>query len=372
MPDRKISAETPLSAPQDLSKMRVPLFHLDGTPNDAVMTLEQVLLSPKAIDINTGSIASSAIGLRIQQTWTGTGTYNAPLLVDIPTDSGPANAASKLLDLQVGGVTAVASAKRGTIHFPVTFSSTLAIPAPGIGNYYGTLGLYGDGGNIVAAVGAGVVTATSVTGGFGINNDVYLRRTAADRLALQRTTNPQRFEVYRTWSAADNFERGVISWYDSSSDLGAATTPGTLRIGTEKGSVGGTARPVSIITDGVERIGIAANSVTTVTFDTALVSNGFLVKGTNGTTYCTVGGAGISTQGQLAEISTVSGTTGRLNIGAGQMHLTHTAGNVSIISTFGSLSIRPGGLATVNRAELCATILVLQPPRHRLPHLTLV
>lgn len=80
-------------------------------------------------------------------------------------------------------------------------------------------------------------------------------KNAADRLALRRSTNAQRFEVYRTYTDASTYERGVMSWYDSppsGSDNGTAGT--TFRIGTEKGSVGGTAQTVSIISGGVSRL----------------------------------------------------------------------------------------------------------------------
>jgi hypothetical protein len=77
--------------------------------------------------------------------------------------------------------------------------------------------------------------------------DLILRRRAAGVLAQYNGANAQISEVYNTFTSATNFERATIGW---------ATN--ILSIGTEKGSGGGTARALQIITDGTSRINVGA------------------------------------------------------------------------------------------------------------------
>jgi len=77
--------------------------------------------------------------------------------------------------------------------------------------------------------------------------DCASARDAADAWAHRRGTNAQILRVYNTFTSATNFERATIGW---------ATN--ILSIGTEKGSGGGTARALQIITDGTSRINVGA------------------------------------------------------------------------------------------------------------------
>lgn len=77
--------------------------------------------------------------------------------------------------------------------------------------------------------------------------DCASARDAADAWAHRRGTNAQALRVYNTFTSATNFERASISW---------ATN--ILSIGTEKGSGGGTARAMQLVTDGTSRVNIGA------------------------------------------------------------------------------------------------------------------
>jgi hypothetical protein len=77
------------------------------------------------------------------------------------------------------------------------------------------------------------------------SRDTILERDAAGALANRNGVNAQSLRVYNTWTSSTNYERGVIDWQ---------TTANTLRIGTEKGSGGGTARALSLVTDGTARV----------------------------------------------------------------------------------------------------------------------
>jgi hypothetical protein len=63
----------------------------------------------------------------------------------------------------------------------------------------------------------------------------------------------QHLRVYNTISGATNFERAKIAWESNS-----------LKVGTEKGSAGGTARALSIQTDGTDRITVGSTGGVTI------------------------------------------------------------------------------------------------------------
>jgi hypothetical protein len=61
-------------------------------------------------------------------------------------------------------------------------------------------------------------------------------------------TNAQTYRIYNTFTSATNFERARLGWVSN-----------ILRIGTEKGSGGGTARDMELQTDGITRITLKAD-----------------------------------------------------------------------------------------------------------------
>jgi hypothetical protein len=88
-------------------------------------------------------------------------------------------------------------------------------------------------------------SSTTIAGG---TSDVILARDAADTLAQRRTTNAQTFRVYNTYTSSTSYERAKLEWSSN-----------VLRIGTEKGSAGGTARDMELQTDGTTRITVKAD-----------------------------------------------------------------------------------------------------------------
>ncbi|MDA1169221.1 MAG: hypothetical protein O3A36_02710, partial [bacterium] len=75
--------------------------------------------------------------------------------------------------------------------------------------------------------------------------------TVNDIVDQRSGTNAQSLQIYNTYTSSTNYERGVIDWQ---------TTANTLRIGTEKGSAGGTARDLAFVTDATARVTIGATS----------------------------------------------------------------------------------------------------------------
>jgi hypothetical protein len=87
---------------------------------------------------------------------------------------------------------------------------------------------------------------------YNLNYDLAIQRDAADSLAQRRTTNPQTFNIYNTFTSSTSHERGFLRWSSN-----------VFQIGTEKGSGGGTARALEFQTDGTTRLTIATNGQVT-------------------------------------------------------------------------------------------------------------
>jgi hypothetical protein len=100
----------------------------------------------------------------------------------------------------------------------------------------------------------------------GAANDVQLfRGNTASVLELRSGTSPQTFRIYNTYTDASNFERLSLRWASN-----------VAIIGTEKGSVGGSARALELQANGVTKIVIAATG--NVTLRSADTSNGHIVN----------------------------------------------------------------------------------------------
>ncbi len=108
---------------------------------------------------------------------------------------------------------------------------------------------------------------SSGSGNFNTTYDTRLYRDATGTLAQRNGTAAQRFNLYGTYTSGTSYER-LFAEYNS-----AGTA---FRIGTEKGSVGGTARALEFQTDGVTRLTISTAGVATFTGLVNLGSNGIL------------------------------------------------------------------------------------------------
>jgi hypothetical protein len=92
----------------------------------------------------------------------------------------------------------------------------------------------------------------------GAANDVLLfRGNTASVLELRSGTSPQTFRIYNTYTDASNHERLSLRWASN-----------VAIIGTEKGSVGGSARALEFQTDGVTQLTIDTGG--TATFRTSV------------------------------------------------------------------------------------------------------
>ncbi len=159
-------------------------------------------------------------------TWNDAGTTFTAIKMDV-TDTASASG-SKLLDLLVGGVSKISGTKAGEM---LVSSGTESSPSYSFVNDPDT-GFYQATGLVICAINsarrvvfqeAGVQVGAGA--GFswsdlakpsGGDGDLALRRDAADTLAQRRSTNPQGFRLYNTYTDASNYERLSISWASNS------------------------------------------------------------------------------------------------------------------------------------------------------------
>lgn len=177
-------------------------------------------------------------------TWNDGGTTFSAIKMNV-TDSA-SNAASLLMDLQVGGSSVAnfrkdgqlslfpnaTAAERVTISKDGTFSSlscSLFTANTGGGAFgWSAHGrqLHGGGLKLLSTD----LLSWQSDAVFG-SNDTILLRDAANTLALRNSTNAQAFNIYNTFTSGSVYERGFMRWASN-----------VLEIGTEH--VGGTARSV--------------------------------------------------------------------------------------------------------------------------------
>jgi hypothetical protein len=181
---------------------------------------------------NSGTITAST-PLAVTQTWNNSATFFRAIETNITNTNSQTE--SYHLACSVGGSLVAYIRRDGRI--------------VGGANVYGSINLES------ALLPQGVAVGSNAFLGLCSNTfanesgcDTRLFRDAADTFAQRRTTNAQTFRIYNTFTSATNFERLNI----------IAQSAGSVIIGTEKGSVGGTARGMELRTDNVARISIGS------------------------------------------------------------------------------------------------------------------
>lgn len=249
----------------------------------------------------TGSNASSLLSLA--GTWNTSGTPSA-IFCNI-TDTA-SNASSLLLQLQTGGVNRAVITKTG-----LTTLGSSAIGGGGavlnLTSTYGTFTASILGGGVLSTSQSISTTGTVVAATLSLNNDATLTRDAANILAQRSGTSAQSLRVYNTFTSATNFERLGVSWASN-----------ILSIGTEKGSGGGTARVMQLVTDATARAVFEAT-----TFNTTLLAS----AGSYGS------GSGVLFLGNATTAPTTDPTGGGiLYVEAGALKYRGSSGTVTTIA----------------------------------------
>ena len=199
----------------------------------------------------TGTQATSLVDL--SATWNTSGTPSAIKLNVVDTAS---NAASNLMDLQVGGVSRFRVTKGGELTMglladPITYISSpyLGFLFHGGGARSFFLGQDGNGNGLANMSQLGSIGFSSSNVPTFNTSDVRLWRDAAGILAQRNGTAKQVHRVYNTFLGTTANEWGGFDWL---------TTANVLRIGTDHAGTGG-ARDLQIITNGIARLTIQGN-----------------------------------------------------------------------------------------------------------------
>lgn len=173
---------------------------------------------------------------------------------------------------------------------------------------YGSVDLtIGGAGTLRAAIGSTSAGSFQIDTGGG--NAVVLVNDAADVLGVRRSTTAQGLRVYNTFTSSTNFERGIFDW---------TTTSNTLLVGTQKGSGGGTARAMQLVTDGTARAVFEAT-----TYNTTLLAN----AGSYGS------GSGVLFLGNATTAPTTNPTGGGiLYVESGALKFRGSSGTVTTIA----------------------------------------
>jgi hypothetical protein len=187
----------------------------------------------------TGGLSGSILNL--EQTWNTSGT---PTAIKLNVTDTASNAASKLIDLQVSGVSQFNVSKIGFLRIGGGNAKLEYEP----GNTLALKRSVDGGATIILNPEANTVNAGSFVVGTRILNstaNTYLHFGTANLLEQQNGVNPQAFRLYNTYTSSTNFERLNLRWDTN-----------VVKIGTEKGSAGGTARSMEFQTDAATRITI--------------------------------------------------------------------------------------------------------------------
>jgi len=173
-----------------------------------------------AVGINAGTLNGTV--LDIAQTWGGTGTYTG--IKYSVTDSGPANAASCLMDLQVAGIgSRFAVGKDGSIYGSSSFNIR-TVTTPSMWFNGATTGVV-----VRASLG---LHSTNGAGAF----EWALYSGGANICELRNSTNAQTFRLYGTYTDASNYRRLFLS----------STTAGAFTLGVEGAGTGASGNTLTV------------------------------------------------------------------------------------------------------------------------------
>jgi hypothetical protein len=348
--------------------------------------------APRALAVtanpaNTSLIAGSGYSLTgsdstpmldFSGTWNTTGTPTALRLNLTDTAS---NAASNLLDLQVGGSSRFRVTKSGAGVFAggITAGGTSSTVS---GNFT-LLGSDGTTLNISSVVPVsisrggnyGFIFSNNAPGGFGnivFNNNAEAIRinpsnhlgigtsNPTARLTVAAGTSPATAHIYNTFTAADNFERGKIEWASN-----------VLQIGTEKGTVGGTARALELQTDGTTRLTIGTTGNATFSGNIISTTSRYYFASLTGAIWLSSGRIVLSNNSSLNDVGLVCFGNGgvathpalKRDSAALQVRLADDSANAALESASVKTDAPAGGTSGTWKLGVAATVTPTSPNR---------
>jgi hypothetical protein len=202
-----------------------------ATPQVRVPSASDTYRLPRAVAIAAGTLTSDIRALDLTATWNSGATTFTGLRFNV-TDTA-SNAASLLMDLQVGGASRFSVRKNGNVESSGEFRSAIIV---------GTAAVFGGSYNL---------TTNSGEYRLGGSNDVALARDAANTLALRNGTAAQEFRLYRNFTGASDF---------GYTGLRQDATTGFILDSVNLGSVGAPTDLLRMASNGTVRIRVGANS----------------------------------------------------------------------------------------------------------------
>lgn len=239
------------------------------TPQLRAPSAADTYAAPRAMEITpvslTGSSATSS--LSIAQTWNTTGT---PTAIDLNVTDTASNAASRLLDLRVGGSTRLNVDKTGAVVISDGTSALTIDSTNGATTFGQTPAIIMQTSNALImrhgnsdALGVRAVSGASDPRLDFLNtsNAIQVRLTidAANTLAQRNGTNAQGFNLYNTFTDASNYERSFRRYVSNA-----------LEIGHEAAGTGTGAREIRFISNGATRLSINTSGDTVVSLGRSL------------------------------------------------------------------------------------------------------
>ncbi len=198
------------------------------------------------LTITGATQVASFPALNVSQTWNNAGVTFTGLKFNV-TDTASA-VSSLLLDVQVGGASAIAFERRRQIVITGVNSANnklrignpssadsgaISYASNNLGEHYSFVGdTTGSGGPAQLKFGAGAtITWQSTNRSDSGSVDLALQRDAAGTLAQRNGTNAQTFRLYNTYTDASNYERGFFRYTSNVFEFGheAAGTGTTSR-----------------------------------------------------------------------------------------------------------------------------------------------
>ncbi len=200
-----------------------------GSDKQVVFNNSGVLAGASGLVYDTASgrvgigVADPTAELELAETWNNAGTTFTHIKSNV-TDTA-SNAASLLLNLQVGGSSKVYIDKTGLIN-----STGFLIGATTPGTVTGAHGFTRNGNNLYVYT-AGTLRYNFSTSsfntilpiGFGTavtSPDTFFLREAANTLAQRNNSSAQKLRVYNTYTDASNYELATMGWNSNILELG--------------------------------------------------------------------------------------------------------------------------------------------------------
>jgi len=198
---------------------------VEGTPQLRAPGTGDTYSAPRALALTPESLTGTAAtsSLAITQTWNTTGT---PTALSVAVTDTASNASSLLLDLTVGGVSKFSATKGGNVFLAggLYFGANSTNVGWALSGANAQLQIYGVQLNVTnsgtVSAQSGGAFAFSSTGQADGTADLFIRRDAANTLALRNSTNAQAFNVYNTYTDASNYERGFVRFVSNAMEVG--------------------------------------------------------------------------------------------------------------------------------------------------------